>query len=1494
MKKILGIKFATLLVVSLCTSLARGEASTDALAAVREICDGTKGMTCDGVPGTTLVLTKNAFGLLRAKNWDGTATFACVGSFFGDGRAIYFGHPGFLERGKTDDDSVRFMRNAVRWLAKGKENPRIGVVKHKNIARTMREVYGIEVSIIETLDFGGFDIIIGNAFDPATAAPYIDYVKKGGALMGSGLGWAWKQYNPDGSFANDFGDNQVFAPMGILMGDNGCTHTGADFYTTDPDTVPHGTRVDDALELAASDAYADKAQRKQVSTMLAQAAAALPPALPQELASRFDALATHPKANKVPSAKSPVESEDIFARLSILARKARYEADVLKAWPADPAAASYPRLVKPGTEKIERTVEVDCTIPRWHSTGVFAIAGEPVTVTIPADMATRGLRLRIGTTADDLSTLSAGWRRFPKVTLEVPLTNSSTVVTSPFGGLAYIVVPDKASGKTSATIKGGVMAPWFKLGRDTNEKFIAECRATGAPQAEIEGESFIVTADVEGALRCADPEWIARYWDKVLGDDWWLSGRNWKRPYPERFCSDVQLVAGWLHNGYPMMCHTDASEHLDGAVDKEMLSVGGGWGLYHEMGHNHQNPDWTPDGTGEVTCNIFTLLAINRASGRDYRANGFETARRSSSAKVRRWVGGGRSFKKFKEDYFLALEFYARLVDVFGFETFQKTFARYYEPGFVHPRDDADKWNIFAHEFSKAANANVAEVMALWSMPVTDETLAACAVYPRAPEALFADMEIEPYVPLKTEPVEGDYMGVCLAGSKIGAIELYPTRKDIPGGEKSDRWKGDWMLLRRVEAQKLKLGDKGTGREVEFTRPFYIGVYEVTRQQWFNVTGEWKGSVGKGAGRQEFKPANDISNVAARGGDEDGVRWPTTGHKVSGRSFLGKLRELTGFRAEFDLPTEAQWEVACRAGTRGRWNNGGTNEPYKAKLPWSGDHEIECDHVLDRLGRYYGNGAESDGPAVVGSYEPNAWGIYDMHGNVWEQALDYIEWQINDKPGCFGKDPTGLTEPGKGNGDKRVILGGSFWNEHYGRAEECRAASKGLSVFFPPGSASGAIGMRVCVDGALAKESMAAPWGEKLSAAALAARDEIVRGISALRPGMLPGQVFVLGSDAFPVLAARTWDNQPACWGAGAFFGKGRVFHLAIDRVPENDDGVAELFSNVRSWLRNGAWFGNFREVDGASVKEEEIPGLVEYVKKGGGLLVTGRTWPWWQAELEAKSAASAKDWPGNRLLAEFGMMSGRFVVRSDSGDGYYSARIGCLAGAAEALSDAFETQKLPQAGEPVETPDIVSDNATRAPNGSRIAFLGDSITRLGNDKGSWIDQVMEGLEKAGAKNLEKQPAGWDGQNAGDMAGRVGGIVGDLDVKVMTVSCGVNDIWGYDWNRGVELAEYKRNVRAIYDKAARNGVLVVAMTPTLMRENPDNDYNKLLEPFAEFIREEAARRGLPLADCRKAELEFLKGFEPNTGLHFSSDGVHPIPAGNEIIARTVLQALGVR
>ena len=164
-------------------------------------------------------------------------------------------------------------------------------------------------------------------------------------------------------------------------------------------------------------------------------------------------------------------------------------------------------------------------------------------------------------------------------------------------------------------------------------------------------------------------------------------------------------------------------------------------------------------------------------------------------------------------------------------------------------------------------------------------------------------------------------------------------------------------------------------------------------------------------------------------GYKSGSAWPEN-NEVDEISFMGQLRKKTGII--FDLPTEAQWEYACRAGTTTALNSG------KNLSNWR-----ECDEMAE-VGRYAYNGGQDKGyddckdyyddyvaHAKVGLYLPNAWGLYDMHGNVWEWCLD---WYEND----LGSDP--VTDPkGALKGESCRVLRGGSWHDV---ACSCRSASR--------------------------------------------------------------------------------------------------------------------------------------------------------------------------------------------------------------------------------------------------------------------------------------------------------------------------------------------------------------------------------------------------------------------------------------------------------------------
>ena len=136
----------------------------------------------------------------------------------------------------------------------------------------------------------------------------------------------------------------------------------------------------------------------------------------------------------------------------------------------------------------------------------------------------------------------------------------------------------------------------------------------------------------------------------------------------------------------------------------------------------------------------------------------------------------------------------------------------------------------------------------------------------------------------------------------------------------------------------------------------------------------------------DIVPYNNVSYNDFRGQPTDSAyNWPDDGHEVDTTKLMYDFRVRTGI--ELDFPTEAQWEYACRAGTSGRFYDDSSNG---AEVGWYNTNS---------------KGLTGAGGVVVGLLKPNAWGLYDMHGNIWEWCLD--QFQVHpSEPQIDPKGPT--------------------------------------------------------------------------------------------------------------------------------------------------------------------------------------------------------------------------------------------------------------------------------------------------------------------------------------------------------------------------------------------------------------------------------------------------------------------------------------------------------
>ncbi len=265
----------------------------------------------------------------------------------------------------------------------------------------------------------------------------------------------------------------------------------------------------------------------------------------------------------------------------------------------------------------------------------------------------------------------------------------------------------------------------------------------------------------------------------------------------------------------------------------------------------------------------------------------------------------------------------------------------------------------------------------------------------------------------------------CIVDVAAGpAAYSYPVIFSSVAPPLNDEYKTTKIVLGRIAAGTFAMGSPTNelGRDSDETRHtvtlscgYYLGLYEITQAQYSNVMGANPSFNVKGA-QSATRPAEMVSWTAARGGI-----WP--GGAPDGAAFMGRLRTKTN-RA-FDLPSEAQWEYACRAGTTNALNNN-TNLTNTYR-----------DGNMDLLGRYYCNGGgtyvadpTNGADAAVGSYQPNSAGLYDMHGNVNEWCLDLY--------GAYGGNATDPAGADAGTNTYRVIRGGSWCFA----AGECRSAAR--------------------------------------------------------------------------------------------------------------------------------------------------------------------------------------------------------------------------------------------------------------------------------------------------------------------------------------------------------------------------------------------------------------------------------------------------------------------
>jgi hypothetical protein len=612
---------------------------------------------------------------------DPDGAIAGASARLGAGRLAQLGHEGLLTgaSGKGAHGPL-LVQNLARWAAGGKDAPVIGVEKDMRGVITTLEAAGLSAELVEADALDGLDLFIAYApaeRDADEIAALQAFVADGGGLITAGHAWWWA-YERGASaaeVAEQHPANKLLLSAGILVSAE-TTGDGA-LTVAEPLALLHAGRALGAIEAHLADTTPLVMADQRVAADTVGAAVRN---LPLDYDAYFDAVRRLLDEGEpmVPTESAPLKVSQRPIEALLVTVWSRFAAEL----PAEELSAipsEFPGEVSAAAPRGTQTVTVraayagrdadywysDAADPLWLSLGVYAAPGEALTVQIPAAWAGRGLKAQIGAHTDTLWHLDE-WQRHPEITRAYDLDSAQTLIASAFGGPVYLTVPGGLDlGVGEITLDGGLPMPHFVAGETDPAAFLAEAAQGLTPLAELGSDRFVLTVPTADLAALTDPAGLMALWDEVLDADADLAAISRDRARPERFAIDVQISAGWMHSGYPLMGY----DYGAAMVDLPALSLIGDWGAFHELGHNHQFGPANLPGTTECTVNLWSVYAMEEVIGLD---RGLAHSALDPSARqetLDAYLDGGADYWA-DWSVWTCLETYLQLQEAFGWDLF--------------------------------------------------------------------------------------------------------------------------------------------------------------------------------------------------------------------------------------------------------------------------------------------------------------------------------------------------------------------------------------------------------------------------------------------------------------------------------------------------------------------------------------------------------------------------------------------------------------------------------------------------------------------------------------------------------------------------------------------------------------------------------------------------------------------------------------------------------
>ncbi|XP_032076975.1 TRPM8 channel-associated factor homolog [Thamnophis elegans] len=663
------------------------------------------------VPSPLLIHGALAFPVGISDTYDAFLAAA----YYGQGRIVVASHEGFLNISSMKS----FLLNAISWLSAGKER-KVG------IGNNMQKLYSMLNQAKIPCELTNFKKSLGiyccTAYDAKEMESIHEFVSEGGGLLIGGQSWHWASVNPDSSAIAEYPGNKILNKFGIGIIQHYLKVAGNSCPAGEPSEVASTYHFRKAFLKFKEHIRNEQILQPPYSLWfqkLAQDIAIfleIPATNSRPFSSVHDDALELVQIKGIPevSVRNPIQANSVQAILLQIASVLynvlpEFQGLVPSLMPNDPN--SYPTAPPQNIQVNGSNTGEEA----WRSTGMYAPPATTVTLSFPASALKAKLQVQIGCHTDSLVKLQK-WKRPPVVTRLFPVQREKMEISSLWGGLLYIIVPKNSSlGSFSVTIQGATQAPYFKHGETSIQDWQDTIRHYPAPWAELETESIILTLPSVAVRKHDGIAPLLQTWAQMMRAITHLAAIPSIFARPERIVADIQISAGWMHSGYPIMSNVRALPEI---IDVQAFHAKGTWGPIHELGHNQQKSGWNfPPHTTEATCNLWsvyvneTVLSISREIAHP------DLQPHARKERIEKYIRNGANLKDF--EVFTALEPYLQLQEAFGWDPYVRILAKYQTMSNI-PNEKKAKMNLWAETFSREVNRNLGPFFKTWGWPIED------------------------------------------------------------------------------------------------------------------------------------------------------------------------------------------------------------------------------------------------------------------------------------------------------------------------------------------------------------------------------------------------------------------------------------------------------------------------------------------------------------------------------------------------------------------------------------------------------------------------------------------------------------------------------------------------------------------------------------------------------------------------------------------------------